>query len=60
MCLCTGLSQVNPACFEISGHLVLKRQEDFDNITEEFTERLLAGCSLTEVRFGEVCADVLR
>ncbi|KAK3238892.1 Phosphate metabolism transcription protein [Cymbomonas tetramitiformis] len=45
---------VNPAAFEICGHMVLKRSDDYVNLTEEFTWRLLAEVSLTEERFQEV------
>lgn len=47
-------TQVNPACFEICGHMVLKRQEDFDDMTEEFTCDLLAQVSLSEEKFQSV------
>ncbi|KAG2497289.1 hypothetical protein HYH03_004872 [Edaphochlamys debaryana] len=42
---------VNPASFEIAGHMVLKRAEDFEGATEEWATRLLAGVSLEEERF---------
>lgn len=47
-------TQVNPACFEICGHMVLKRQEDYDNFTEAFTCDLLSQVSLSEERFQSV------
>lgn len=47
-------TQVNPACFEICGHMVLKRQEDYDNFTESFTCDLLSQVSLTEEKFQAV------
>ena len=43
-------SQVDPAAFELSGHLVLKRAVDFDTITEDACWRLLECASLDEVR----------
>ncbi|OMO55504.1 GDP-L-galactose phosphorylase 1-like protein [Corchorus capsularis] len=52
-------TQVNPAVWEIGGHIVLKRHEDYDNATEESAWRLLAEVSLSEERFKEVKAYVL-
>jgi GDP-L-galactose phosphorylase len=49
-------TQVNPACFEICGHLVMKRQADYDTLDENFSMELLAGCSLSEERFNDVIA----
>lgn len=45
---------VNPASFEIAGHLVLKRAEDFALADEAWAARLLSGVSLSEERFMEV------
>jgi len=47
-------TQVNPAVWEISGHIVLKRRCDYDTATEESAWRLLAEVSLTQERFNEV------
>ncbi|KDP39175.1 hypothetical protein JCGZ_00932 [Jatropha curcas] len=49
-------TQVNPAVWEISGHMVLKRKKDFEEATEENAWRLLAEVSLSEARFQEVNA----
>ncbi|GMH05760.1 hypothetical protein Nepgr_007600 [Nepenthes gracilis] len=49
-------TQVNPAVWEISGHMVLKRKKDYEDATEENAWRLLAEVSLSEVRFEEVKA----
>lgn len=49
-------TQVNPAVWEISGHIVLKRKEDFEGASEENAWRLLAEVSLSEERFQEVNA----
>lgn len=46
--------QVNPAAWEISGHMVLKRKEDYEGASEENAWRLLAEVSLSEERFEEV------
>ena len=51
-------TQVNPAVWEISGHMVLKRKEDFDGATEANAWRLLAEVSLSEERFQEVIAII--
>ncbi|KAL6999225.1 Phosphate metabolism transcription protein [Sarracenia purpurea var. burkii] len=49
-------TQVNPAVWEISGHMVLKRKEDYEGASEENAWRLLAEVSLSEERFEEVKA----
>ncbi|XP_022976659.1 GDP-L-galactose phosphorylase 1-like [Cucurbita maxima] len=49
-------TQVNPAVWEISGHMVLKRKKDYDEASEENAWRLLVEVSLSEERFQEVCA----
>lgn len=47
-------TQVNPAVWEISGHIVLKRRKDFDDASEAYARRLVAQVSLLEHRFEEV------
>jgi len=47
-------AQVNPAVWEISGHMVLKRKKDYEEATEDYAWRLLAEVSLSEDRFKEV------
>ncbi|MBA0625431.1 hypothetical protein Godav_010628 [Gossypium davidsonii] len=49
-------TQVNPAVWEISGHMVLKRREDYDEASEGNAWRLLAEVSLSDERFCEVNA----
>lgn len=49
-------TQVNPAVWEISGHIVLKRKEDYEGASEANAWRLLAEVSLSEERFQEVTA----
>ncbi|KAF8082160.1 hypothetical protein N665_0845s0018 [Sinapis alba] len=49
-------TQVNPAVWEISGHMVLKRKEDYEGATEDKAWRLLAEASMSEERFKEVNA----
>ncbi|KAF2285718.1 hypothetical protein GH714_007369 [Hevea brasiliensis] len=49
-------TQVNPAVWEISGHMVLKRKKDYEEASEENAWRLLAEVSLSEARFEEVKA----
>ncbi|KAK7860340.1 gdp-l-galactose phosphorylase 1 [Quercus suber] len=51
-------TQVNPAVWEISGHMVLKRKKDFEEASEENAWRLLAEVSLSEERFQEVYAFI--
>lgn len=47
-------TQVNPAVWEISGHMVLKRKKDYDEASNENAWRLLAEVSLSEERNQEV------
>lgn len=49
-------TQVNPAVWEISGHMVLKRKKDYDEASDENAWKLLAEVSLSEERFQEVNA----
>uniref|UniRef100_A0ACD5Y8D4 Uncharacterized protein n=1 Tax=Avena sativa TaxID=4498 RepID=A0ACD5Y8D4_AVESA len=51
-------TQVNPAVWEISGHIVLKRREDYEGASEASAWRLLAEVSLSEARFEEVKAYI--
>ena len=51
-------TQVNPAVWEISGHMVLKRKEDYEEASEQNAWRLLAEVSLSEERFQEVMAPL--
>lgn len=44
---------VNPAAFEIAGHMVLKRKEDYDNFTQDFAWRMLEQVSLSEDKFQQ-------
>ncbi|RDX94392.1 GDP-L-galactose phosphorylase 1, partial [Mucuna pruriens] len=53
-------TQVNPAVWEISGHMVLKRKKDYDEASEANAWRLLAEVSLSEERFQEVTSLVFR
>lgn len=50
---------MNPAVWEISGHLVLKRRKDFDDASEAYAWKLLSEVSLSEERFQEVKAYVV-
>ncbi|GAV89546.1 hypothetical protein CFOL_v3_32960 [Cephalotus follicularis] len=52
-------THVNPAVWEISGHIVLKRKKDFEDLSEAYASRLLAEVSLSEERFQEVKAYIL-
>lgn len=42
---------VNPAAFEISGHLLMKTREDFDSLSEEKACELLQQVSLGAEEF---------
>ncbi|RRT73172.1 hypothetical protein B296_00018399 [Ensete ventricosum] len=52
-------TQVNPAVWEISGHIVLKWKKDYDKASEYYAWKLLAEVSLSEARFAEVKAYIL-
>lgn len=52
-------TQVNPAAWEISGHIVLKRRKDFEEASEEYAWRLLSEVSVSEETFRDVKAYVL-
>ncbi len=45
---------VNPAVFEIAGHMVLKRKEDYEAISQDLAWRMLEQVSLPEERFLQV------
>ena len=47
---------VNPAAFEISGHVLLKRQADYNDISEAAVCEMLSFASLPEERFLELTA----
>jgi GDP-L-galactose phosphorylase len=47
-------SQVDPAVFEISGHQLMKRREDYEGMDEEWVLRLLRCACLDEEAFEEV------
>ncbi|XAR71413.1 GDP-L-galactose phosphorylase [Bertholletia excelsa] len=51
-------TQVNPAVWEISGHMVLKGVKDYENASEGNALRLLAEVSLSQQRFEEVKAFI--
>ena len=44
-------AQVDPAAFEISGHIIFKRAEDYDTASQAGVWRLLAHASLSEAEF---------
>ncbi|CAM6103833.1 unnamed protein product [Calypogeia fissa] len=46
--------RVNPAIWEISGHIILFRREDFEMATEDYAWKLLAEVSLSADRFEEL------
>lgn len=47
-------SQVDPAVFEISGHIVLKRKEDYEKADQDWVWKLLECASVSDERFDEV------
>lgn len=51
---------MNPAVWEISGHIVLKRKKDYQEASQDYAWRLLAEVSLSEERFQEVKAYIFQ
>lgn len=49
---------INPAVFEISGHLLYKAKADYNDATQKLAWELLAQASLSEERFNEVVAMI--
>jgi GDP-L-galactose phosphorylase len=49
--LATG---VNPAVWEITGHMIFFKPEDYENFTQELAWELLAAISVEEERFAEL------
>lgn len=47
-------TQVNPAAFEIGGHIVLKRKQDYNTVTEEKICELLSYASLKQDDFDNL------
>ena len=52
-------TQVDPAGWEIAGHIVLKRQEDYASVSQEWAWRLLSYASYPEDRFYQVASMAL-
>eukprot|EP01023_Acetabularia_acetabulum_P054891 TRINITY_DN6257_c0_g1_i5.p1 TRINITY_DN6257_c0_g1~~TRINITY_DN6257_c0_g1_i5.p1 ORF type:complete len:474 (-),score=101.99 TRINITY_DN6257_c0_g1_i5:232-1653(-) len=50
---------MNPACFELCGHIIVKRKEDYEGLTEQFVWKLLAEVSLDEKEFQDVLVTCL-
>jgi GDP-L-galactose phosphorylase len=46
--------RINPAIWELSGHLILKRREDYDEASEATICRFLDEASLSETEFQEL------
>ncbi|KAK1668974.1 hypothetical protein QYE76_057133 [Lolium multiflorum] len=51
--------RINPAVWELSGHLVLKRREDYDEASEATLCRFLFEASLSGAEFLELKMRVL-
>lgn len=52
-------TQVNPAVWEMSGHIVLKRRKDFVEASEEYACKLLSEVSLPDDQFLEVKEHII-
>ena len=48
-------TQVDPAAFEISGHVIMKRQQDYDALSQDVVWDLLSYASLAEDNFIKFC-----
>ncbi|XP_075473673.1 GDP-L-galactose phosphorylase 2-like [Primulina tabacum] len=53
-------TQVNPAVWEMSGHIVLKRRKDFVEASEEYAWKLLSEVSLPDDQFLEVKEHIIK
>lgn len=51
--------RINPAIWELSGHLVLKRRKDYDEASEANISRFLVEAALSETKFQELNLCVL-
>lgn len=49
---------VNPAAFEIAGHMVLKRREDFESLTQDKAWEMLRWVSLSETDIADLEAKL--
>ncbi|BDA41606.1 GDP-D-glucose phosphorylase 1 [Coccomyxa sp. Obi] len=52
-------SQVDPAAFEISGHIIYKRSQDYDHVSQDAVWRLLSYASYSEADVLEMARKVL-
>ncbi|KDD73668.1 hypothetical protein H632_c1945p0, partial [Helicosporidium sp. ATCC 50920] len=52
-------SQVDPGCWEMAGHMVYKRERDFEAASEESAWELLRHASLDARQFERVVARVV-
>lgn len=52
-------TQVDPAVFEMSGHIVLKRKVDYDDITQDFAWQLLELASPAVEDFDSIVKTAL-
>jgi len=50
---------INPAVFEISGHMLFKREEDYENCTEAMASEILASASIEEDEFCDLMREIL-
>ena len=50
---------MDPAGWEIAGHIVLKREQDYATVTQAWAWRLLSFASCDEARFAKVAAIAL-
>lgn len=52
-------NQVNPAVWEVSGYMVLKRRKDYDEASETSILSFLSLVSVSEEKFQELQANIL-
>lgn len=50
---------INPAAFEIAGHLLYKKASDYESATQESAWKLLEQASLTEAEFEDLVEKLL-
>ena len=56
---CVATAQVDPAAFEISGHIIFKRSQDYENMDQADVWRLLSYASYSEADVQDIARKAL-
>ena len=49
------VTNIQPACFEMCGHMMFKREEDFYGATEELCADIIAQGAVDEETYADLC-----